>query len=144
VGHEVIVFGYIEGADPEWLRALNADALAGLPTEDEWPWLVRGMFALPAGWPQGTYRAHVIHFGASLKDEPQDRSCWDVWLQKFEALLRCMYWWSVTVHMQTEFEPDRVFRWVPSKAAVDGMLADSPHCVQEWERSVAVLPAEPT
>jgi hypothetical protein len=34
VGHDVILFGCIEGADPEPLRALNAAALAALPAED--------------------------------------------------------------------------------------------------------------
>lgn len=143
MGHEVIVFGCVEGADPERLHALNAGVIAELPTEDEWPWLVRGMFALPAGWPQGTYRSHVIHFGASLKDEPGNRSCWDAWLEKFERLLRRLYWWSVAVHLRTEFEPDRVIRWLPSEATIDGMAAEPPRTVQEWKRSVVVLPSDP-
>jgi hypothetical protein len=141
VAHEVIVFGCVEGADSERLKALNMATLAELPAEDEWPWLVRGMFALPAGWPQGTYRSQVIHFGASLKDEPGDRSPWDGWIGKFEALLRRLYWWSVTLHLITEFEPERVFRWLPSAVAVECMAGDPPQPVQEWERSVIVLPA---
>jgi hypothetical protein len=139
LGHEVIIFGCIEGADPERLQMSNAAMLAELPIKDEWPWLVRGMFALPAEGPFGTYRAHVIHFGASLKDEPMDRSCWDTWLGKFEDLLRRLYWWSATVHLCTEFEPDRVFRWLPSEVAVEQMVGDPPRCVQEWERSVTFL-----
>lgn len=142
MGHEVIVFGSIEGADPEPLRALNAAALSELPAEDEWPWLVRGMFALPALWPQGTYRCQVIHFGASLKDEPEDRSCWDVWIGKLETLLRRLHWWSATLHLVTEFEPERVFRWLPTSAAVDRMIGDPPQPVQEWQRSVIVLAPE--
>jgi hypothetical protein len=141
VGHEVIVFGSIEGADAERLKALNAAVLAELPAEDEWPWLVRGMFALPAGWPHGAYRSQVIHFGASLKDEPQDRACWDGWVRKFEALLRRLYWRSATLHLATEFEHERVFRWLPTTAAVDRMVGDPPQPVQEWERSVFVLAA---
>jgi hypothetical protein len=143
VGHEVIVFGSIEGADPERLRALNAAALAELPAEDERPWLVRGMFALPAGWPHGTYRAQVIHFGASFKDEPPDRACWDAWVGKFEALLRRLHWWSATLHLVTEFEPERVFRWLPTAAAVDRMVGDPPQPVREWRQSVVALPAAP-
>lgn len=143
MGHEVIIFGSIEGADTERLRALNAAALAELPAEDEWPWLVRGMFALPAGWPRGTYRTQVIHFGASFKDEPQDQSCWDGWVGKFEAALRQLYWWSATLHLVSEFEPERMFRWLPTAAAVDRMVCDSPQPVQEWVRSVIVLEARP-
>lgn len=144
MGHEVILFGCIEGAEPERWGGLNAAAVAGLPAEDEWPWLVPGMFALPVPWPRGTYRTQVIHFGASLKDEPGDRSWQDVWLSKFESLLRRMYWWSATVHLQTEFEPDRVFRWVPTADAIDQMTAEPPHPVGAWERFVVrVGPGEP-
>ncbi|MFN0018511.1 MAG: hypothetical protein ACKVP0_09645 [Pirellulaceae bacterium] len=139
MSHEVIVFGSIEGADPEPLRALNKAVLAELPIEEEWPWLVRGMFALPAEWPRGTYRSQVIHFGASFKDEPQDRACWDVWIGKFEALLRRLYWWSATLHLETEFEPERVFRWLPTAAAIERMAGDPPLPVQEWQRSVVDL-----
>lgn len=147
MGHEATVFGCIEGAtwrseDYDRLQRLNAAVLAELPAEDEWPWLVRGMFALPAGWPQGTYRSQIIHFGASLKDDPWDRSCWDTWLGKFEALLGRLYWFSAVVHLQTEFEPDRLFRWLPTAAAVDRMVADTPRCVQEWVRSVIVVREE--
>jgi hypothetical protein len=140
VGHEVIVFWIIEGADAERLTALNAAALAALPVEDEWPWLIRGMFALPAAWPQGTYRSQVIHFGASLKDEPQDRAAWDCWLGKFETLLRQLYWWSAALHLRTEFDPDRVYEWLPTNAAIDRMVGDQPQPVLEWERTVIVLP----
>lgn len=141
MGHEVIVFGCIEGADPERLQAINVAALADLPDDDGWPWLVRGMFSLPAGWPRGTYRSHVIHFGGSLKDEPQDRTCWDAWLSKFEALLGRMCWWSATLHLVTEFEPERVFRWLPTTAAVNRMVGDPPQPVEEWERAVLTLTA---
>ncbi len=139
MAHEVILYGSIEGVEHERLRALNAAALADLPAQDEWPWLVRGMFALPADWPQGTFRSQVIHFGASLKDEPQDRACWDAWIGKFEEVLRRLYWYSATLHLVTEFEPDRVFRWIPTPAAAALLSHEPPQPVQEWERSLIVL-----
>lgn len=144
MGHEVIIFGCIEGADPGRLQVHNAAVLTALPDDDEWPWLVRSMFALPAAWPRGTYRSHVIHFGASLKDEPQNRTCWETWLGKFETLLRQMCWWSATLHLKTEFEPDRVFRWFPSPASVERMLAEPSEGVREWERSIAFLTEKTT
>ena len=145
VGHEVIVYGCIQGAqgrrekDLDPLQLWNAPVIAELPEEGEWPWLVRGMFALPAPWPQGTYQSQLIHFGASLKDEPGDRAVWEQWLQKFEALLRNLYWFSAVVHLETEFEPDRVYRWTPSAAAMQRLYVDSPQCVWEWNRSMHVL-----
>ena len=145
MGHEVIVFGSITGADPDRLHERNAAALAAalaaLPVEDEWPSLVRGMFSLPEQWPLGTYRARVIHFGASLKDEPQDRAVWEQWLGKFEAVLRRLYWWSAHLHLHTEFEPDQVYRWLPTPAAIDRAVGDPPRPIDEWERAVSVLPA---
>jgi hypothetical protein len=125
---------------PHRLQERNAATLADLPVEDKWPWLVRGMFALPGSWPEGTYRTQVIHFGASLKDEPRDRSCWDLWLGKFESLLRKLYWLSATVHLQTEFEPDRVFRWLPTRRAIDLMVAEPPQPIDEWEFLVQYMP----
>lgn len=139
MGHEVIIFGCINGADAAHLHAKNAAVIAALPAEDEWPFLVRGMFALPERWPFGTYRAHVIHFGASFKDEPSDHAVWDTWLGKFEAVLRRLYWWSATLHLQTEFEAARVYEWLPTTAALHLMVGDQLQPVQEWERSLTIL-----
>src|SRR5262245_32683588 len=119
MGHEVIVYGRILGASG-LLQDRNRAIINRMPREDQWPWLVRGMFSLPAGWPQGTYRSQVIHFGASIKDDPTDRGIWDVWLGKFEGLLGQLYWWSAAVHLETEFERDRVFEWLPTEAAMQG------------------------
>lgn len=135
MGHEVVVFGSIEGPEAGALRARNAAALADLPDVDEWPCLVRGMFALPADRPQGTYRSHVVHFGASFKDEPRDATCRDGWIAKFEALLRRLHWHAATLHLSTEFGPDRVYRWVPTPSPADG----EPRPVRQWRRSVLTL-----
>lgn len=144
LGHEVIIYGCIEGADwrPEqyrWLQQRNAAVIAELPSVDEWPWLIREMFGVPDLRIEGTYRTQVIHFGASLKDEPPDRTCWDVWLGKFEALLRRLYWYSATVHLRTDFEPHRVYVWLPTTEAVERMVADPPECIQEWTREMTVI-----
>jgi len=141
VGHEVVLFGYIHGADTDRLHTLNAAVVADLPVEDEWPFLVRGMFALPERWPLGTYRTRVIHFGASLKDDPHDPTFWDGWLSKFEAVLRRLYWWSAELHLRPESGPNRVYEWLPTTAAINRACGDPPQPVQEWERSVTILPA---
>jgi hypothetical protein len=145
VGHEAIISGRIEGASwrvgEQFIRThdLNREALATLPEDDDWPWVVRGIFALPAPYPQGTYRSQVIHFGLSIKDEPTDRSIWNVWLVKFEAVLRRLYWWSATVLLETEFEPPRLFEWLPTQRAMDRLLADPPEPITGWVRTVRVL-----
>ena len=142
MGHEAIVYGCIVGASWRvgerftWTYELNREALASVPEDDLWPWLVRDIFALPAPYPQGTYRRQVIHFGLSLKDDPDDRGIWDVWLTKFERVLRKLYWRSGVLHLSTEFEPPRVFEWVPTETAMGGLYDDPPRPVSEWFRSV--------
>jgi hypothetical protein len=142
VGHEAILYGRIIGASgrlgPGYrvLQDRNRAVIRRLPQEDDWPWMVRGMFALPAAYPQGTYRRQIIHFGLSIKDDPRDRGVWDVWLGKFEAVLQRLYWWSAVAHLSTDFEPPRVFEWVPTEAARGRLLDDPPEPVSEWVRSV--------
>ncbi len=144
MAHEALLFGMIEGAsfrteEYRHLQQLNAEVLAQLPIQDEWPWLVRGMFALPAPSPQGTFRQQVIHFGASIKDAPMDRSCWDVWIAKFERLLRKLWWWSASLVLQTDFEPDRHFLWIPAEAWTSRLSEESPPPVSDWTRSVVEI-----
>jgi hypothetical protein len=87
---------------------------------------------------EGTYRRQVIHFGLSVKDDPTDRGIWGVWLGKFEAVLRRLYWWSALAHLDTNFEPQRVFEWLPTEAAVGRLRCDPPQPAGEWARSVQV------
>ncbi len=140
MGHEVILFGCIVGVDPEHLHTRNSAVIVDLPVDDEWPFLGRGMFALPERWPRGTYRSHVIHFGASLKDEPSDPSVWEGWLAKFEALLRQLFWWSAELQLRAEGRQAQMYEWLATSAAVDRMFGDSPQPVHEWERSMIFLP----
>ena len=108
------------------------------PGGRRWPWVVRGIFALPAAYPQGLYRQQVIHFGLSLKDEPTNRGIWDIWLGKSEAVLGRLYWSSAVAHVHTDFEPPRVFEWVPTEGALGRLYDDPPAPVSEWVRSVRI------
>lgn len=142
MGHEAIIYGRIVGASwrvgERFTRThdLNSEAVAAVPADDDWPWVVRGIFALPAPYPHGTYRRQIIHFGLSIKDEPADRGVWDVWLGKFEDVLRRLYWWSAAAHIATDFEPPRVVEWAPTEAATGRLYDDPPQPVVEWVRSV--------
>lgn len=142
MGHEAILYGCIVGASWHagerftWTHDLNRKALATVPEDDDWPWVVRGIFALPSAYPQGCYRRQIIHFGLSLKDDPYDPGRWDVWLGKFESVLRRLYWLSATVHMSTDFEPRQVFEWVPTERAIGKLYDDPPQPVDEWNRTV--------
>ena len=139
MGHEALVHGLIEAATwtPERYRELqdrNAVVLAGLPEHDNWPALVRGLFALPAAYPEGTYRTQVIHFGASFKNEPDDLRFWDPWLDKFEVLLRQLYWWSATAHLEREGWPPVTIEWSPTENALMALTGEVPEPVGDWTR----------
>ncbi len=145
MGHEAILHGRILAGDgaggnrlPHILRLQerNRAVINRLPREDDWPWLVRGMFVLPRRWPYGIYRTQVIAFGQSLKDDPCNRTCWDVWLGKFELLLRRLYWWSAAVYLRTDFESERLFRWQASEEAIARMFADVPEPICQWTRTM--------
>jgi hypothetical protein len=144
MGHEAIVTGRIlagdgrAGAGFEQVRALqarNRAVIRRLPVEDVWPWLTRRMFQVPLDRPVGVYRTQVITFGASYKDDPQNRACWDAWLSKWEDLLRQLYWWSAQVTLRTDFEPERTFSWTPTAAAMEGVWREPPQPVSDWTRT---------
>ena len=142
MGHEAVIYGRIVGASWQpgerftWTHDLNREALVGMPEDDDWPWVTPGIFALPATYPKGTYRRQIIHFGLSIKDEPSDRGIWDIWLEKFERVLRGLYWTSTVAHLTTDFETPRLFEWVPTEAATRRLYDDPPAPIGEWVRSV--------
>jgi hypothetical protein len=144
MSHEAIIFGIIEGAsyksDTEesyrLLQNRNVEVINSLPEEDEYPWLTKAMFAFPGQRPQGTFREQVIHFGLSLKDDPNDRERILLWIKKFESLLKKLYWWQAQVMLSTDFEEQRVFYFVPTDDAVSGMMCDNPKPVSNWTKDI--------
>lgn len=141
MGQEAVLFGCIVGAtwrpgpDYRRLQAANVVAVEALPQADHWPFLVRGIFALPGEFPEGTFRSQVIHFGASQKDDPSERELWNTWIVKFENLLRGMYWTSACATVETDFW-QRTYVWKPSSAALAAMKGDPPSTIQDWQREV--------
>lgn len=112
---ESIVYGYIKGATlrpgPHFfdLHPLNRAVINRLPRGDEWPFLTRSMFAYPGDdAPAGRFRRQIIHLGASFK---QVEEAWEEWLGKFEALLRRLYWWSVTLHLESQQVGNYTYLW---------------------------------
>ncbi len=139
MSHETIVYGYIDGATytSEKYRKyqkLNMEIIKRLPDEDEYPYLSRRMFsAPPASYYRGTFRAQVIHFGGSMKG--LEWSEVDIWVSKFESLLKKLYWFSAVAHVEPEIDSSYRFTWLPKYAPVTiheeyGKLLP----VTEWER----------
>jgi hypothetical protein len=152
LGHEAVIYGVIVGAsykvgdDYATLQQRNEDIIRSLKADDDWPWVDRSIFALPGSYPMGTYRRQVIHFGLSIKDEPErdGHENWlDAWLDKFENVLRQLFWSSVRLHVERDFEPKRrEYSWIPTEEAEKGLRGDIPRPVTIWERAMQILPGE--
>ncbi|HVL16268.1 MAG TPA: hypothetical protein VM529_27090 [Gemmata sp.] len=136
MGMETVLLGYIaepwvarDVARSRLFRQSNRRVLAGLPDSDEWPPLIRGLFAwTEADSLRGGYRGSVIHFGGRFKSIEQE---WDQWLTKYEAVLRRLYWESSVVHLDTEASGSFRFDWWLS--SWDGLLASPPQLPSAWE-----------
>jgi hypothetical protein len=81
----------------------NQRVIEGLPAEDFYPQLTRNMFSVTATDPAqpGLYKVQAIPFGASFKFFPD---YWDVWLRKFERLLRRLAWDRAELRLRIENE----------------------------------------
>jgi len=123
MGHEVVIFGSIQGmvGKNDWARNRNESAINDLPSEDGYPWFNRDLFAFAKNSPRGIYQTQIFHFGLSMKDgapliqdgsyesgyhpienwrNPQRHSVTQ-WIEKFEDLLRKMYWLGADVFVET-------------------------------------------
>lgn len=152
MGYECVVYGVIVGISLKGqhfrtLQIRNERTIRLLERDDEFPWVDLSIFALPGPDPIGTYRRQIIHFGLSLKDDtcgPDDEAWWDEWLDKFEAVLRKLYWTSARLHFETDFTPRREYYWVASEAAKAKMWDDPDFAepVTDWHRSIQNLPGD--
>lgn len=130
-----IVYGFIQGA--EWMHSdirkldrLNRQIIAALPEKDRFPYLTRAMFAIPGDEPeQGTYRSQIIHFAASMKEVERE---WKKWLEKFEALLRKLYWFNAKVHLRAEVIGDFEYEWTVDANQIVHFLQDAPKPPTNW------------
>lgn len=133
---ETIVYGMIDAGELESDVGMNVhhqrnlDVLAALPEDDEQPALIRSMFSSPGK--AAAYQSQVIHFGGSF--ETLERQ-FHLWLEKFEALLRQMYWYSVVLHLDSElFEGDYEYQWVVSEKCLEERLfLPDPLPVNDWD-----------
>jgi hypothetical protein len=156
MGTATRLVGYIEeawpgvaaGGDTARMEALrdahrrivhhNESVLEALPAEDTWPPLCRPMFGwAPADAPMITYRNRLIHVAASLKD--LDWYARD-WLDKFESLLRRLYWESAYIRCEFGYLGPHEFRWRPQESWVQELCQARLPAIQEWSFE-STLPA---
>lgn len=135
MGQPSIIYGYIQGAD--WmssdfhkLHRLNREVLAALPESDAFPHLTRGMFAAAGDLQQqGNNRSQIIHFGASMREVEMT---WRKWLEKFEALLRKLYWFNAVVHLRAELVGDYDYEWTVDANQIVHFFHDPPRPSGKW------------
>jgi len=136
---ETIVYGIIKdvvsnnGQFQLRSRLANCDALLALNEFDTFPYLTSSMFAIPEDdLEQGTYQTQVIHFAASYQAVEYH---WEQWMEKFEALLKNMYWVAATVHLETELSGMHTFHW--ESAGAFHAPSDDLRVRCEWEQDVS-------
>ncbi|HCW95832.1 MULTISPECIES: hypothetical protein [Stutzerimonas] len=138
---ESIVYGCIRdwpAADPDEChrrRECNRAALEALPRGEAWPFLGREMFSFCRQAEQGLYQTQIIHFGASY---PAIEYEWSLWVERFEQLLRRLYWSSAVVHLETELNGSHTFRWETDSGCHSPEHSEMRlRCA--WERESALL-----
>lgn len=111
---ESIVYGCIRDCpdgDPQARRDRrlhNRRVLDELPEIGVLSLLSRQMFSFCRFEGDGLYQTQVIHFGASYRAVEYE---WALWVQRFEELLKQLYWTSAVVHLETELNGTHTFRW---------------------------------
>jgi hypothetical protein len=136
MGHISIVYGNIIGEawkneDSHKLHRLNKNAIAALPENDEnFPWITREMFLVPDPDSDNMYRDQVIVFGASYKSVEYE---WDEWLDKFEAILKKLYWSTATIYLETELVGNHRYEWMFDLNQHDNWISDNPQPTMLWE-----------
>jgi hypothetical protein len=146
MGVELILIGYIQEAWPgtagendekqrkiqvqTLIPAHNNQTLSSLPEFDAWPPLCQGMFARPADNAQYyVYRHRIIHFGASMKNA--DFALRN-WFDKFESLLRNLYWSEAYVRVDGGYIGTHEFHWTPTNAWNDQLYKGWLTPINEW------------
>lgn len=149
MSHEAFVYGVIicplhrRSDKNRILKIRNEETIRQLPEDEDWPWFDKSVFSLPAPYPKGTFRHQVIHFGFSMKDDPRNYKedsyysgkMWNALINKFENILRQLYWSCVRLHFESDFEPTKEYTWIPSEQDRAIMLSANPEPIKEWVRT---------
>jgi hypothetical protein len=112
------------------IRQHNEGVLSALPEQDEFPPLCRPLFGWPpAGTAMITYRSRLFHLAASMKEVD-----WYLreWLDKFEGLLRRLYWESAYVRVETAYLGAHEFNWRPMSKWVEALCKGKLSPIPKW------------
>lgn len=88
------------------------------------------MFSIPNE--QGVFRDQVITFGASYKTLEHE---WDLWINKFEELLKKMFWFNVIIYAEFEIMGNFKYVWSinPKLIGTNNWHKKKPEPIIEWK-----------
>lgn len=133
MAHNTKIYGYINGAvwnseDYYKLHRLNSEIINLVPNVDNnFPFINRSMFSIPDE--QGVFRQQIITFGASYKTLEYE---WDLWLEKFENILKKLYWWDAKIFVDFEVMGQYVYEWEIDLNKRENWWKDKPEPITEW------------
>ncbi|MGK0308809.1 MAG: hypothetical protein ACI8RP_001775 [Urechidicola sp.] len=133
MAHNTKIYGYINGAawnseDYYKLHRLNSEIINLVPNVDNnFPFINRSMFSIPDE--QGVFRQQIITFGASYKTLEYE---WDLWLDKFENILKKLYWWDAKIFVDFEVMGQYVYEWEIDLNKRENWWKDKPEPITEW------------
>lgn len=133
MAHHTIIYGRINGAykltrDNIFdLHNLNSNIINNLPENE--PYINRSMFSIPNK--HGVFRDQIITFGASYKTFEYK---WHIWLEKFEAILKQLYWYDVIIHADFEVFGQYTYEWsIDIDQVFEKWHKDDPELILDWE-----------
>ena len=133
------LYGCIKGAfgsrqDFYGLYKKNKVIIDNLPETDDLPPLTRNIFTVPLDYstPEGKpgfYRVQMIHFGASFNNLS---NLWNQWLEKFERLLKRLYWYEANIHLDVELYGSYHYIWKVNTEEIQRFYEKPPIPVGKW------------
>lgn len=132
MSHYTIIYGRINGStwrtdDYYKLHRFNKQIIESLPLDELL--INRSMFNIPNE--QGIFRNQIITFGASYKTLEYE---WNEWIEKFESLLRKLYWWDVVIHADFEVMGEYTYKWkVDTEQIKENWFQDNPLPINTWK-----------
>lgn len=149
MSNENIVFAYIREAFPSYrkddqqmFQRCNDAALNDWPVADTWPPLVRGMLSVTGeGDLGGSFRGHRLISIVGTFNGIEVRGMIQ-WLEKFEALLRRVYWIEAEVYSLGGWEGGRCrFLYRVPMETIIAYSGESPMLPTTWKLRCLELPS---
>jgi len=112
MGHFSEVHGYITCLNE--FEEANRQVIQSIPADGVLPQITGDMFATP----HHIYSEQMIIFGQAYNGVER---YWDQWLEKFETILRKVYWYEAHVYLRTEQWGEYHYSWLPDDRWVNAV-----------------------